>query len=177
MLFNKEIFYKNDIDLNGLSFCRNAVRAVIIKNNQILLVYSKTNDEYKFPGGGVKDYETPEIALLREIDEEIGGTIVDIKCKIGTVIEYNKSKEETFDYFKMISAYYEVVIEDSLHNQNLDDYEKELMFIPKWTTIKEALEVNRKTMKSSEKKTKWIERETYVLNELLKYKISEKVSK
>jgi len=55
------------------------------------------------------------------------------------------TKEETFDYFKMISAYYEVVIEDSLHNQNLDDYEKELMFIPKWTTIKEALEVNRKT--------------------------------
>jgi len=176
MLFNKEIFYKNDIDLHGLSFCRNAVRAIIIKNTQILMVYSKKNDEYKFPGGGVKENETQEMALLREIDEEIGGTIVDIRCKIGTVIEYNKSKEDAFDYFKMISNYYEVKIEDNLHDQNLDDYEKELMFIPRWTTLKEALAINKKTMKSSMTKTKWIERETYVLNELLKYKMSEKRS-
>ena len=170
MFFSNEIFHKNDLDLHGLSVCRNAVRAVITKNNQILLVYSKTNDEYKFPGGGVKENETPEMALLREIDEEIGGTIVEVKGKIGTVIEYNTSQEETIDYFKMTSDYYEVVIEEHLHDQSLDDYEKELAFIPKWTTIKEALEVNRKTMECSDKKTKWIQRETYVLNELLKYK-------
>ena len=170
MVFEKEIHHRNDLNLKGYSICRRAVRGIIRKNNKLLLVYSIVNDEYKFPGGGLNDFEKHEEALIREISEETGGIVKEIKSKIGTVIEYNKSKEDTIDFFKMISDYYEVDIEEEIREQKLDPYEKELEFVPRWISIEEALKVNVDNINDgNKKKTKWIERETYVLNELNKY--------
>ncbi|WP_230500347.1 NUDIX hydrolase [Sutcliffiella rhizosphaerae] len=50
---------------------REAVRAVIIQNDKILMVQSNIGD-YKFPGGGVEINESHEEAIMREVAEETG---------------------------------------------------------------------------------------------------------
>ena len=167
MLFEKVLFLNDNLKLDGRGICRNAVRAVIIEHGNILLVYSEKNDEYKFPGGGINENETPEEALIREVKEEVGVNINKINRKIGTVIEYSEAKEKNVDYFKMISDYFLVEIENKFYEQNLDQYEKELRFIPKWISITNAERANLRNIKEeSDKISKWIKRETYVLNRL-----------
>jgi len=167
MLFEKVLFHNDNLKLDGRSICRNAVRAVIIEHGNILLVYSAKNDEYKFPGGGINENETPEEALIREVKEEVGVRIRKVNRKIGTVIEYCEAKEKDIDYFKMISDYFLVEIENKFYEQNLDQYEKELLFEPKWLSITNAEMANRKNIEEkSSRISKWINRETYVLGKL-----------
>lgn len=53
---------------------RNRVSAVIIKNKSVLLIKRVKPSEtyYVFPGGGIEEDETPEIAIIRESKEETG---------------------------------------------------------------------------------------------------------
>jgi hypothetical protein len=91
-----QIFHKPDLSLSGNTVTREAVRAIILHGDQMLMVYSTLNGDYKFPGGGVKQGETHAIALQRE-----------------------------FDLFRMNSYDYLCEVEDGFDAQNLDDYEQE----------------------------------------------------
>lgn len=53
---------------------RKGVSAVVMKDSKFLIVQNKSykNNEWKFPSGGVKDNETEEKALFRELKEELG---------------------------------------------------------------------------------------------------------
>ena len=46
---------------------------VIIKNEKVLLFhrFNQGKEYWVFPGGGIEEGETPEIAVDREIDEEL----------------------------------------------------------------------------------------------------------
>jgi ADP-ribose pyrophosphatase YjhB (NUDIX family) len=57
---------------------RKAVRAIVIKDNNLLVMArNKFGQEYlTLPGGGVQLGETPEQALVREITEETGVSII-----------------------------------------------------------------------------------------------------
>ena len=55
------------------------VRILLTTNGSILLVKHTYQDYWYLPGGGVKKHETIYEAIHREIREEIGGTIGDIK--------------------------------------------------------------------------------------------------
>ena len=51
--------------------------AILIKNDEILLIYRKNEKEYfVFPGGGVEERETIEQAVIRELMEE---TTIEVK--------------------------------------------------------------------------------------------------
>ncbi len=141
---------------------RDAVRAIILRKGKILLVFSEESNEYKFPGGGVEDLEGRESALRREVMEEVGKQVNSINESLGYVDQiYNDIYDER-KYFFLRSYYFfcEVLTEE--FDQNLDVYEQELKFVPKWVTIDEAIEVNQKKYdKGSE--YHWTERELYVL--------------
>ena len=135
MIFEHVIFHKDNLKLDGTSIKRKAVRAVILKDKMLFMVYLNATNEYKFPGGGVNIDETIEEALIREVKEETGASVKRIGNRIGQITEYNREENDYIDYFKMVSDYYEVEIEDTLQEQKLDEYEKNLGFIPKWTSI------------------------------------------
>ncbi len=143
---------------------REAVRAVIIEGEKILLVHSNLGD-YKFPGGGVKQDESHLEALKREITEETGYLDAVIGEKIGTVIQRQVDEYEPNVIFQMNSHYYLCSLPGEKGTQNLDEYELEQEYTPKWVSIDEAIEQNQKMMEQFEENN-WIPRENYVLRKL-----------
>ena len=65
MLFNRLLEIDKVSDSIGNVNYREAVRAVIIKKNKILMVHS-INKDYKFPGGGIKKGENKIEAFVEE---------------------------------------------------------------------------------------------------------------
>lgn len=166
MIFNQEIYHKENLVLAGKPFVRNAYRAVIYDSGKLLMVYSRINKEFKFSGGGKEPGETIIETLSREV-KEVGYSISRIQEIVGIITEYNTAQEKKYNYFKMISEYYLVTVDSNLHVQKLDDYEKKLAFEPKWIYPQEAFDNNKETIKNSTILSPWIERETIVLEKLL----------
>lgn len=150
--------YKNIIE-------RVAVRAVIMRDNHILMVQSNRGD-FKFPGGGVEKNENHEDCLKREVREETGYIDCVVTDKIGTIIERKKDDFEEEALFIKISHYYlcNLVTEDKVAQQ-LDEYEAILNFTPKWVTLDEAIAKNERLIDKFEQNN-WLKRETYVLKQL-----------
>ncbi len=160
-----EIFCRDNLNLNGKTYYREAVRAVIMDNNKILLIYSEKNGDYKLPGGGVEEGETYEEALIREVEEE-AGMRVSINKELFRVMEYDEGQFDDCDLFKMLSIYYEAHVTKNL-KQNLDSYEYEMGFIPKWVEISQAIEKNKEILNSGNF-PRWTNRETLILENIFK---------
>jgi 8-oxo-dGTP pyrophosphatase MutT (NUDIX family) len=157
-----EIHRAEGIKLNGKTVHRTAVRAVILRGQDLLMVFSSTRGDYKFPGGGVDLGESHEQALARELREECGASLLGMDGELGAVIEYNFAKEKDFDVFKMTSYYYFCRTGDDLGEQNLDDYERVLGFKPVWVNIDDAISTNESLLNSN-KVPEWLEREIFML--------------
>jgi len=161
-----EIRRADGINIHGKTIHRTAVRGIILRGQNLLMIYSSTVGDYKFPGGGLIEGETHAQALRREIQEECGASLTHIADEIGVVIEYNFSIEPEYDAFKMTSHYYPCDVEDNFGAQKLDGYEQELGFKPVWISIVDALRQN-KTLIHSEHAPAWLRREIFVLEYLL----------
>jgi len=158
-----EIYRSDDVNFNGKIDPRDAVRAVILRGQNLLMVYSSKVGDYKFPGGGVNVGETHEHALAREVLEECGATLLGVDGEMGVIIEYDHAKESDFDVFKMTSSYYYCQVGDGFLSQTLDEYEHALGFQPVWINIREAIEAN-KSLLSLNKPPKWLRREIFALD-------------
>jgi 8-oxo-dGTP pyrophosphatase MutT (NUDIX family) len=154
------------VNLHGKTIQRTAVRGVIQRGQNLLMIYSSNVGDYKFPGGGVDEGESHTQALRREVSEECGATVTRIGEEIGVVIEYNFAEEAEFDTFKMTSHYYPCDVEDGFGSQNLIGYERDLGFQPIWISISDALRQN-KTLPHSAHPPEWLRREIFVLEYLL----------
>ena len=169
MMFNKLFEIDKVSDSIGNINFREAVRGIIIKENKILMVYSK-NKDYKFPGGGIKKDEGHMEALKREVVEETGYVCSKINEQVGIVTEKSRDRYVNDRIFKMISYYYVAEVSNIRKTQKLDPYEAKLEFKPEWVNIEDAIANNEKIIKLGITPiANWIFRETYVLKEIRKH--------
>jgi 8-oxo-dGTP pyrophosphatase MutT (NUDIX family) len=144
---------------------REAVRAIIMQGEEILLLHTTTGG-YKFPGGGVEAGETFSEALKREVSEETGYTGCRVIEKAGEIIERRIDEYDDRYIFQMNSHYFHCdLIDHTLEVQQLDSYEADLGFTPKWTGIEEAIEENNKAIQKM-KNHSWLKRENAMLERL-----------
>ena len=137
-----EIDEKNYIP-NGKAFVRPSSRAIIIRNNKVLMVHSLMYDYYKFPGGGIENNETNIEALIRETKEEAGLNIIKETIKpYGYVHRVSKSDCGDCDIFIQDNYYYLCSVEDRIESQKLDDYEEYEHFTLEEVDYKTAIDVN-----------------------------------
>ena len=60
-----------DVELNNPKV-RYASRGIIRNSGKIAIFYKENKNEYKLPGGGMDEGETPEECFIREVKEETG---------------------------------------------------------------------------------------------------------
>lgn len=159
----KIIDLKNYIE-SGTVFTRTAVRGIIRKDGQYLLIHSMKYGDYKFPGGGKHADEELLDTLIREVQEETG-----YQVKPETARPYMKVMErrkgDPDDMMEMISWYYLCDIETEQGKRNLDDYEEEYDYQVIWTSLQEAITANERVQQRDA--VPWIVRENEVMRQML----------
>ena len=167
----REIFHQPDLNLNGTFFYREAVRAIVFRKDHLLMVHSRVDGDYKFPGGGLNPGETHVQALKREMAEEAGARLLEVRGEAGRVTEYDRRVDGRYDLFKMLSVYYICRIDTRLGSTHLDPYEDELGFVPVWISVQDALMANRSVLQAGQP-PRWTQREILVLEILASGEIS-----
>ncbi len=143
---------------------RAAVRAVIQRDERLLMLHSRIGGDYKFPGGGLEPGESPREALIREVSEECGRTVTRVGDVVITAIEHRLAREPGA-YFRMESTYHRCDVADEVHAQSLDAYEHDLAFEPVWIRIDSAIEANERVLADGTAQS-WVARETTALRAL-----------
>lgn len=121
----KETIYNEDnLTIDNIDEKEIRTKILMINHkNQILMGYYKKT--YQFIGGHLKEGETLEQCLQREIKEETGITIDTSKFKPFYVIRYfNKNYHNTGKNILSEIYYYEIIIDESYHI-DLTNYDKE----------------------------------------------------
>lgn len=131
-----------DYDPGGVPFVRPSVRGIIIRDGKIAMVHSLKYDYYKYPGGGIEPGENLEDALIREVAEESGLSVIP-----GSIREYGLvhrvQKGEKADFFIQDNYYFLCDAEGAVKAQHLDDYEAEERFTLEFAEPMHAIRTNR----------------------------------
>lgn len=140
MKFLKE-FNDESIIIDDITKVRNTARAFVIDKfkNIALLNYSGEYRGKKFcfyttPGGGAEGSETPEIAVKREIMEEIGYEC-NILHEVGIIIDYYS------DQVRKIITNYFIVEPTEIKQVNWTEREKQNIKGIKWVDIEAAEQI------------------------------------
>lgn len=158
----------NSID-NPKLYKRTAARAIVLKDEDILLIYTKRYNDYSIPGGGVDDREDIKTGLLRELSEETGATRVKVMKEYGCYEEYRPTYYDGYDFMHMKSYFYICDADKELGDASPESYEVANGSVPVWINIREAISYNQNVMKNNENSMGLsIQRETFVLETILK---------
>jgi len=171
-----ELWRSPGLNPGGRVESRRAVRAVVLRadlsradpsrGQQLLMVYSPVNRDYKFPGGGIEAGETHRQSLRRELAEESGAGLDQVLGSFGKVIEYDLPLDpKSYDLFCMTSYYYLCRILPTLGETRLDDYEYQLGFHPVWVEVSAAVRTNLERLQHPAPPL-WTLRETFVLQQV-----------
>jgi ADP-ribose pyrophosphatase YjhB (NUDIX family) len=149
------------------SFTRIATRAIVIKKNKILLMFTERYNDYSLPGGGVDQGEALTDGLKRELSEETGALNINNINPFGLYEEYRPHNSQKHfpdcTIMHMLSYCYVCDIADQLGENKLEDYEVSNGMQVRWVSIDEAINHNNETMKNDNKQGLSIQRETYLL--------------
>lgn len=152
---------------NDLLFKRTAVRAIIKKEDQYILIQSLLYKDIKFPGGGQETNESDIDTLYREVLEETGLSIIKDSVKpYGMIIEKRKSTFKDNEIFYMESKYYTCDVEDHMGNQSLSAYEITYDYKVKYMSLEDAIKQNSLLLNKDTKHIPWVKRELMMLKHL-----------
>ncbi|MBQ1411830.1 MAG: NUDIX domain-containing protein [Clostridia bacterium] len=133
----------HDYDEADSVFKRPSARGIILRDDNIALVYSLREHYYKFPGGGIHDGEDQQAALIREVQEETGLIVIpESITPFGSVMRRQKSNIVPHTVFEQENFYYFCRAEATVTQQHLDDYEKDAGFTLQYVSLDEAIRVN-----------------------------------
>lgn len=152
-----------DYKEGGKIFERPSVRAIILRDGKVGMVYSQKYDYYKFPGGGIESGEDHISALVRETLEEVGLCVIrDSVREFGYVHRLQFDYTGTADIFVQDNYYYLCEVEDRAGEQSLDGYEADERFTLRFVSPAYAIATNR-GCDHGPKDPRMIERESRVL--------------
>ncbi|MBU1144940.1 MAG: NUDIX domain-containing protein [Firmicutes bacterium] len=126
---------------------RETVRAIIVRDGFILLMFSKIDQMYGIPGGGIALNESKLDTLYRELLEEVGAVKIKIVEYLGVTEEIRESRSLRGKPVKILSDYYHVEVTDFME-KSLEDHEEEMGLEPMWVDIDAAISKNEMTLLS-----------------------------
>ena len=150
-------------DLSGHCRKRIAARAIVLKGENILLLYTRRYHDYSLPGGGVDPDEEIQAGLIRELQEETGANNIRNISPFGYYEEYRPGYNDAHEFIHMLSYCFICTIDTELGESRLEEYEVKNGMEAKWVNIHEAIAHNKQTIASSPKAGLSVERETYLL--------------
>ncbi len=107
------------------------VAGLILQNNKLLICQRPNFKDHplkwEFPGGKIKNDETNEEALIREINEELSINIISYEELISYNFNYKDLNKKVFIYFYLVNNF---------SGKILNNFHKEL----KWIEIKDIRE-------------------------------------
>lgn len=111
---------------------REACRAIVIRDGQILLTYEVNTDQWFIPGGGAEAGESLTECCVREVTEETG-YLVKAGLQYLTINEY-------YEEWLFVSHYF-TCEQEGVTEQNLTEREAEAGLEPRWIPFKDAVEI------------------------------------
>jgi len=142
---------------------RHSARVVAVQESgEIALIHVKEGNYYKLPGGGIEKDEDHSKAAVREMREETGAVV---SIRDGVCIA---TTEELRFHLHQISCVYIADVVDASGKPELTEGELIDGFTHEWITPLEALEKIQEAQPTSEMGRFVKERDTYLLNEVIK---------
>ncbi|MAA70375.1 MAG: DNA mismatch repair protein MutT [Bermanella sp.] len=146
---------------------RHAARGIVIKGDDILLLYTQRYHDYSLPGGGIDDGEDKVAGLVRELQEETGAQGIRNVKPFARYDEYRPWYKTDADIIHMISYCYICEIDDELGDTAFEAHEVSNGMKPVWMNIYKAIAHNEDIIANSDKKGLSIDRETFLLKVIL----------
>ena len=159
-----------EAQINGKLLKQLSTRAIVLRGNEILLLYTKRYDDYSLPGGKLDPNENIIEGLKRELNEETGATNIHDINEFGIFEEIRDSYDKNYDAIHLTSYCFSCKIDPTLGKTNLESYEVKNGMKVEWIDIDRAIHYNKNTLANSAKKGLSIEREIFLL-ELIKNKL------
>jgi 8-oxo-dGTP diphosphatase len=140
----KEIEITDRKPKNNITWTRKAARAVVINDKNKIPLLSVTKFNYhKLPGGGIEKNEKIVDGLRREVMEEVGCEIQNIK-EIGKIIEYRNKLNK-----KQISYNYLAYTQGPIKKPTFTNKEIRNQFSLKWAPIEQAISIMKNSKPSN----------------------------
>lgn len=172
----KKIKHHSVVDIKGRVFERRAARAIVLKGEDILLLYTQRYNDYSFPGGGVEAEEDLIVGLHRELAEETGASKIKVIQEFGYIDEYRPHYRPDYDLIHMLSYFYICSIDSNLGEHKMEQYEIDNGMKVQWINILDAISHNKNVIASQETTMGLsIERETLVL-EIVAHELVNKIN-
>lgn len=142
---------------------RHASRGIVLRGENILLLYTKYYHDYSLPGGGLAEGEDEITGLMRELREETGAQGVRNIKPFARYDEYRPWYKSDADIIHMISHCYVCDIDEQLGETAYESHEVRNGMTPLWMNIHRAIAHNESVIANSDKRGLSIERETDLL--------------